>query len=512
MPDRWGRPTLQDGLSLAGTIGGMMHRKKQDALEAEALEREKRVKGASQSLIENKDYDLSELNLDEKYDVSRNVAIHQSDQLRMDREFEMQKAKKRSNSRNQYLDGLNKAEMALNNGDAKTAAYLLAEVSPHAPTGWGGEVQEDPETGEMFLMAKNRLTEETESIPVTEESIRGMVNNGKKWRSVPDFDEASKLTDRGRRELNETLSGEREILRDKAGNPRGVRYQELTQDETGALTQDRRWVYRDENLQEVPAEQMAEFTPDGDLKGREDMAKRRETIANAGANFAKAGLEKEKAVIGRSNLFQPDPGSVYQNQAGGFIGKTGGGQIQQFSEGQAKELMPMEESKYNQVTAADGEYTFIKQPGSSRQEKVVKTDVKAPGKSDDQIYTVRNRATGRESQLTEKQIRANMKANISLLKEAKTDNRFRFDMDQYLDAAPEIKKTMLGHIEELMRDANQSSRIRDAAGQILGSMEALGMTGGASSANGGLNRSSIKSYLDRAKKELGGEQGAAVIQ
>lgn len=305
-----------DILSAGISFAGAMRQQQQADNEAKAEERDKRIKATAYNIAQDPKYDMGDAPLDEKFDATRQAAILQSDTMRQDIEYERQKAIKRSALRNEYLDGIQKAELALGSGDVGAAGQLIAGVSKYAPTGWNAEFQTN-EKGEAYLIGTNSLTGETKQIPVTREGLAPLIEQGKKWRDVQDFDTAAKLTDNERRKLNEELTAKREMLYDpQTKKPIGLRHEALIPTPDGSFSTQRRWVYLDNNLQEQSPDAFRNAIPESHIKGESDVAT--------------AEMKKKQANILGGGLGKPDYANAYTNRQGETFApiRGGGGDVE----------------------------------------------------------------------------------------------------------------------------------------------------------------------------------------
>ncbi len=203
-------------------------------------------------------------------------------------------------------------------------------------------------------------------------------------------------------------------------------------------------------------------------------------ISKDRATHAKASYETEQAEHSQHNLSTVDPKTVFQNQAGGYIGQTRGGSVKSIPGDIAQEMMPQEQSQYGMVQNEQGEYTHIKKPGKFETKGVIGTGVKAPTKAgaDNKIYTIRNAITGAVTQESGGEIRKNLKETKAILKDVKDDNGNSFilpDYESFMKSSEKAKETILGRIKRLSQDTKQAPEVRAAAGQALGYLEALGV-------------------------------------
>ncbi len=236
-------------------------------------------------------------------------------------------------------------------------------------------------------------------------------------------------------------------------------------------TRKRRTEYVDEDLQPLTEEQ----AKDGGFKPAQMWEDR--------AKVAKAKLGGDLATMQRGVLDQPDPRTVFQNQAGGVSGRTIGGGVVTGKQ-IPQTAIPAEESQYNQVTTEQGDYGFIKKPGKTAKELFVDTGVKAPQKdvsADNTKISVKDAGTGKERQMTIGQVRKNLEQAKDILKAAKDDKGNMFilpSVEQFKDASEGEKEIILAKIERLARDTKQSPAVRTASKQALNYLEALGITQG----------------------------------
>lgn len=407
--------SYQQGIAIGNTLVGLgqvftgaLRDQRKDARETEGLERDKRIKSAAYNIFKDPEHNLGEMPIDEKFDATREAAILKSDTLRQDREYEAQKAVKRSALRHNYLDGLQKAEMALNSGDVKVAANLIAQISPYAPTGWNANYQEEG-GGNAFLEATNTLTGETKRVPVTKESLNGLIQQGKQWRDTQDFDTAAKETDGYRRRLNEELTKAREIMiNPKTKKPVGVRHEALVPSSDGRFTMDRRWVYLDNDLKEAPPGQFKDAIPESTIKVEQGVAK-------AEADVAKAGYEKDLAKARQGVIGAVDLSTAVLTQGGDYVAKTNIG---------GTATIPADKAPAHKVhmlgggtNAETGEQTYFAQEDPYKTKvSPVKTGVKTGKlKDEDPMVSVPGPSGGKPVQIKRSQVRSELKEISSFL-------------------------------------------------------------------------------------------------
>jgi len=458
---------LQAGLSFAGVMRGQ----KRDAMVSEAVEREKRVKSAAYSMFKDPEFDMGDAPLDEKFDASREAAIIKSDTMRKDIDYEKQKAIKRSALRQEYLDGIQKAELAINSGDVRTAGKIVAGVSKYAPTGWNAEFRED-DKGNEILYGTNSFTGETKEIPVTKDGLTPIIEQGKKWRDTEDYDTAAKSADNERRKLNEELTKKREVLFDPdTKRPIGLRHEVLIPSDDGSFAVQRRWVYLDQNLQTVSPDAFKGAVPESQIKGEAEYSK-------AEADKATSQFQAKRARLAGQNLTTPEWEKTFRTQGGQYLAPNAVGGYVPVSASMAKQEKP--HFIGGTFTDEGGNVQALAQtdPYSTRLTKV-NTGVKVVPKEGSQV-SVQDPDTGKQILIPKgqaKQLDNQLKMAKELLADVKDDkgNSLSLLLEEPSDMNPKKGEMLVDKLNRIIQDPKASKEAKYAAGSAKFVYQAYGV-------------------------------------
>ena len=462
MPDRWGRPIAQDWVGMGAAIGGVIQDQKKAAMQEEKMGWERQDRAEDQqtdkvAALLNDQGEKADLSNFDPISRAKGVAKHaelqtrqfqnSAEGIRLEKEKMGMSLQRIQNIGQRYLSS--RAQ-----GDTQGAENAALEFVHHARNG----IREVKDLGNGKILLHNMDGTSREIDKPTPEQMDQSIQA---YLSDPKIHIQNRLKEKtliSQNNANAAMSPQ--LWKNDAGQEIVVRAGFIDPETRMPMTQ-----YED-------AKTMTPMTEEQVKEGGFKPA----SIAQDRQKFAEADLNETKAVIGRSNLFQPK--DVVKNQAGGEYVETGGGQ-----------RVPM------------SDYT-----GSNPKQFV------PLGKGSEKLIAVNNPVTGGTMQATIKQIRENLKSNLSLLKEVKQDGKtFNFNFEKFTEAPDTKKKTMIEEVENLANDEKQSPRVRDMAGQVLGSVEALGMTSGVKKGGQGLGGSKKQSWKSWAKSQETQKQPEAAV-
>ena len=461
------RQGLAIGESLAG-IGGMIGGIKRQQADTEILERERRVKGAAHAMGGDPNYQFGDdMPDDEKFDALAYRAKQVAEEQRNTSDAIMIRGKERAEKWKNLNELRHTLTNEVNSGNLKNAAYVAAKTNTLIPNNVTATVEEGGDG--LFIVAKNVATGETKNIPWNEETAKQAVDYANQYRDEKFFDDTDRTVHKFKIEKNfqSMIKGRKKLIDKNTKEVVGYEYEQFGKN--GSLfTDDVQTVRKFANGEDIPADQLSNLTTVDD--------------AEAKSKYAKSQYETKLAEQSAFNLDTVDPKSVIQNQAGGYTGETRGGSVKTIPTDIAREMLPKEDPKYNMVQNETGEYTYLQHPDQSGKTRAIGTGVKSPAKEGDggKVYTVKNPVTRQEAQLTGKEIRANLKEAKAMLKDVKDDNGNSLlipDYEAYINSSKKEKETVIGRIKRIAENSKNPPE-RAVAGQVLGYLEALGISKG----------------------------------
>ncbi len=450
-------------LNLGSAFAGNARAQEKDALDAEKLEREKRVKAAAMGMIESPDsFDSTGLSSGERFDAAVHAAELTAAKQRNDSGVMKLRVQKRANNYGAMRADAQVMNNLLSSGDVEAASYKAKEAFAKIKDGWTAEIHksEAANAPNTFTLT-NQFTGETKTYPVNDEYMKEAAGYINRYRDSPkEADAIDRVTQAYIREENLNSMKNAEEIYSKDGKEfLGYTFSSYKKDEDGiSFTEQQERVFLSPGLQPIT---------EAALPGDYTTKKR----AQGQADIAKSQYIQKKAILGGRNLTTPKLDKTFRTEGG-------------------KTLAPDAVGGYPEVP-----------PGM------------VP-KQNGRLTSVRDAKTGKSQQMTVKQVRANLKEAKAILKSVKDDAGNTFilpSLEQLQGASQEDKETVLGKIERLAGDPKRSEAVRTAANRVLSYLGALGITqtagqaigGGApvgSGANAGKSWKDIREDLIRTKQ------------